>query len=61
MFDENEEQRVWYESDKDFYPCKEAAYAPYLEAQSGARMSDLIDTLRKNCIGRQLGNGTFGL
>ena len=50
MFDENDKQRVWYEKHKDFYPCKEAAYAPYLEAQSGARMSDLIDTLRKNCI-----------
>lgn len=50
MFDENEEQRVWYERDKDVYPCKEAAYAPYIEAQSGARMSDLIDTLSKNDI-----------
>ena len=50
MFDENEEQRVLYESDKDFYPCKEAAYTPYIEAQSGARMLDLIDTLRKNGI-----------
>lgn len=50
MFDENDEQRIWYEERKDFYPCKEAAYAPYLEAQSGARMLDLIDTLRKNGI-----------
>ncbi len=50
MFDENDEQRIWYEECKDFYPCKEAAYAPYLEAQSGARMLDLMDTLRKNGI-----------
>lgn len=50
MFDENENQRVWYEKNKNIYPCKEAAYAPYLEAQSRAMMSDLMDTLRKNCI-----------
>ena len=50
MFDKNEEQRVSYEKHKNAYPCKEAAYAPYLEAQSRAMMSDLMETLRKNCI-----------
>ena len=54
LFDENEEQRESYEERKDVYLCKEAAYAPYCEKQCEERMSDLIETLRKNGIDNKL-------
>lgn len=51
MFDENKEQQInWEKKGLNYYPCKEAAYAPYKEEQSEHTMRDLIETLKKNEI-----------
>lgn len=51
MFDENKRQQIeWDKKGLDYYPCKEAAYAPYKEEQCERRMMDLIEIINKNGI-----------